>query len=180
MNQYRMFYVQTSTLPPRMHHKLTKHGRFCKQNNQLPTKTHVELKDNSNNRLKFIRTAGKLPITLEEFMEYTSNSNRKTDRRMSTCDLPVGTCKHSDLNRLYMPRKLPDRCTKYNIGECTTGEAEWVLSLTFYWVSVLSRDTLNDACRVRISSSRSKNLEKGASEGCPYIKGIHLSRVLVE
>jgi hypothetical protein len=30
-----------------MHHKLTKHGRFCKQNNQLPTKTHVELKDNS-------------------------------------------------------------------------------------------------------------------------------------
>jgi hypothetical protein len=42
-----MFYVQTSTLPPRMHQKLTKHGKFCKQNNQLPTKTHVELKDNS-------------------------------------------------------------------------------------------------------------------------------------
>jgi hypothetical protein len=34
-----------------MHHKLTKHGRFCKQNNQLPTKTHVELKDNSNDLL---------------------------------------------------------------------------------------------------------------------------------
>jgi len=31
-----------------MHHKLTKHERFCKQNNQLPTKTHVELKANSN------------------------------------------------------------------------------------------------------------------------------------
>jgi hypothetical protein len=42
-----MSYLQTSTLPPRMHHKLTKHGRFCKQNNQLPTKTHVELKENS-------------------------------------------------------------------------------------------------------------------------------------
>jgi hypothetical protein len=42
-----MFFVQTSTLPPRMHQKLTKHGRFCKQNNQLPTKTHVELKNNS-------------------------------------------------------------------------------------------------------------------------------------
>jgi hypothetical protein len=39
-----MFFVQTSTLPPRMHQKLTKHGRFCKQNNQLPTKSHVELK----------------------------------------------------------------------------------------------------------------------------------------
>jgi hypothetical protein len=47
MNRYRMFFVQTSTLPPRMHHKLTKHGRFCKQNNQLPTKSHVEFKDNS-------------------------------------------------------------------------------------------------------------------------------------
>jgi hypothetical protein len=31
-----------------MHQKLTKHGRFGKQNNQLPTKSHVELKDNSN------------------------------------------------------------------------------------------------------------------------------------
>jgi hypothetical protein len=47
MNRYRMFFIQTSTLPPGMHQKLTKHGRFCRQNNQLPTKTHVELKDNS-------------------------------------------------------------------------------------------------------------------------------------
>jgi hypothetical protein len=43
-----MFFVQTSTLPPHMHQKLTKHGRFCKQNNQLPTKSHDELEDNSN------------------------------------------------------------------------------------------------------------------------------------
>ena len=35
-----------------MHLKLTKHGRFCKQNNQLPTKTHDKLKDNSNKRGK--------------------------------------------------------------------------------------------------------------------------------
>jgi hypothetical protein len=34
-----------------MHQKLTKYGRFCKQNNQLLTKSHVELKDNSNNAL---------------------------------------------------------------------------------------------------------------------------------
>jgi hypothetical protein len=34
MNQYRMVFVQTSTPPPHMHQKLTKHGRFCKQ---LPT-----------------------------------------------------------------------------------------------------------------------------------------------
>ena len=31
-----------------MHTKHTKHGKFCKQNNQLPIKTHVELEDNSN------------------------------------------------------------------------------------------------------------------------------------
>jgi hypothetical protein len=43
-----MFFIQTSTLPPRMHQKFTKHGRFYKQNNQLPTKSHDELKDNSN------------------------------------------------------------------------------------------------------------------------------------
>jgi hypothetical protein len=46
MNQYRIFFVQTSTLPPCMHQKLTKHGRFCKQNNQLPTRSHDELEDN--------------------------------------------------------------------------------------------------------------------------------------
>jgi hypothetical protein len=43
-----MFFIQTFTLPPRMHQKLTKHEIFCKQNNQLPTKSHVELQDNSN------------------------------------------------------------------------------------------------------------------------------------
>jgi hypothetical protein len=47
MNQYRMSFVQNSTLPPSMHHKLTKHGKFCKQNNQLPTKSHDELENNS-------------------------------------------------------------------------------------------------------------------------------------
>ena len=42
-----MFFVQTSKLFPRMHQKFIKHGRFCKQNNQLPTKSHDELEDNS-------------------------------------------------------------------------------------------------------------------------------------
>jgi hypothetical protein len=52
-----MFFAQTSTPPPRMHQKLTKHGRFCKQNNQLPTKTHVELKDNSIGQSKLMATS---------------------------------------------------------------------------------------------------------------------------
>ena len=46
-NQYRMFFVQTSTLPSSMHQKLAKHGMCCMQNNQLPTKTHVEVEHNS-------------------------------------------------------------------------------------------------------------------------------------
>jgi hypothetical protein len=47
MNRYRMLFVQASALPPHMHQNLTKHGRFCKQDNQLPTKSHDELKDNA-------------------------------------------------------------------------------------------------------------------------------------
>jgi hypothetical protein len=68
MNRYRMFFVQTSTIPPCMHQKLTKHGRFCKQNNQLPTKSHVELKDNS------------IVHNLEKEFNMTRGDNR---RRMS-------------------------------------------------------------------------------------------------
>jgi hypothetical protein len=56
MNRYRMSFVQTSTLPPRMHQKLPKHGRFCKQNNQLPAKSHVELKDEINVSMKLPKT----------------------------------------------------------------------------------------------------------------------------
>ena len=37
-----------------MHPKLTKHGKFCKQNNLLPTKTHVELEDNSIGQSKWM------------------------------------------------------------------------------------------------------------------------------
>ena len=38
MNRCRLFFVQTSTLPSRMHHKRTEHGRCYMQNNQLLTK----------------------------------------------------------------------------------------------------------------------------------------------
>ena len=37
MKWYEMFLIQISTWPPSMHQKLTEHGRFCEQNNQLPT-----------------------------------------------------------------------------------------------------------------------------------------------
>ena len=38
-----------------MHLNLTKHGRFYKQNDQLPTKSHDELKDNSNAVRRFFK-----------------------------------------------------------------------------------------------------------------------------
>ena len=40
-----MFFVQTFTLIPRMHPKLTEYEMSCMQNNQLLTKTLVELRD---------------------------------------------------------------------------------------------------------------------------------------
>ena len=45
MNRFRMFFVQTSTRPPT---HAPKAYQTWKQNNQLPTKSHDELKDNSN------------------------------------------------------------------------------------------------------------------------------------
>ena len=41
MNQYRMSSVQTSTLCPSMHRKLTEDGGCCMQNSQHPTKSRV-------------------------------------------------------------------------------------------------------------------------------------------
>ena len=56
-----LFFVQTSTLRPSMHRKLTKHGMWSLQNNQLPTKSRVDkLQENSivpgNIRVLQIRT----------------------------------------------------------------------------------------------------------------------------
>ena len=48
MNRYRMFFDQTITLPPNMHHKLTEHERCWMRNIWFPTKSHVESDDNSN------------------------------------------------------------------------------------------------------------------------------------
>ena len=47
------------------------------------------------NRLKF-KTAGKLPIVLEEFIEYTPKGNTGGRQHVT----PVGLAKHWDLNRL--------------------------------------------------------------------------------
>ena len=54
MDQYRMFFGQTSTRPPSMNRKPIKHGRCWIQINQLPTDTHVELKDKSSYTDRFL------------------------------------------------------------------------------------------------------------------------------
>jgi hypothetical protein len=41
-------FSQTSTPTPSLHRKLTEHGKWCMQNNQLPAKCPVELNDNCN------------------------------------------------------------------------------------------------------------------------------------
>ena len=71
---------QTSTLPPRMHHKLTKHEIFCKQNNQPPTKRHVELEDTSN--------------------------EPKISCKYSACSKPVGVCHTSKSSSEFGCRDL--------------------------------------------------------------------------
>lgn len=57
LNQYRMFVIETSTLPPSMYQKLIKCGRCSMQNNKLPTGSFIEnyRKDSDNVALHFGR-----------------------------------------------------------------------------------------------------------------------------
>ena len=52
---HRMFFVLTSTLPPFVDPKLTKHGRCCMQNNQLPIERLVTLKDSSYDKWRCLQ-----------------------------------------------------------------------------------------------------------------------------
>ena len=51
IDQNKVFFNQTSTLPPNMHQEITKYGRCCMQINQLPTKSHVDLEEKFNSML---------------------------------------------------------------------------------------------------------------------------------
>jgi hypothetical protein len=42
-------------LPPRLHHKPTEHGGCCIQDNQLPTKSHVESENVSFEAVESLR-----------------------------------------------------------------------------------------------------------------------------
>jgi hypothetical protein len=61
-----------------MHQKLTKHGEFRMKNNQLPTKSPVELKGNSNALPKFTPQriqAGSRPGTFGHGKKTAQNRN---------------------------------------------------------------------------------------------------------
>ena len=54
-------------------------------------------------------TARKLPIILGEFIIYPQSNKGKT----GGCEHVTGwTCKYEDLNRLLMPKNLPDHCSQ--------------------------------------------------------------------
>ena len=50
---HRMFFVQTSKPPPRMHQKLTEHEKLYKQNNQLSTKSRTLITGYVHNFVEF-------------------------------------------------------------------------------------------------------------------------------
>ena len=75
MNRCKIFFVQISTRTPSMHWKLTGYGKFCMQNKQLPTKSTVELKDNS---IELQRWFCSQNATIDIDIVTTFNSNATT------------------------------------------------------------------------------------------------------
>jgi hypothetical protein len=102
IDRNKAFFNQTSTLPPNMHQELTKYGRCCMQNNQLPTKSHVELEDKFNSTLlaacktlyAHVRKIIKmqlLPIPNVDFMLslVSGCSNHTLSISIKACSFPV-------------------------------------------------------------------------------------------
>jgi hypothetical protein len=85
-------------LPPRMHQKLTKHGRFCKQNNQLPTRSHVELKDNY---IMSISTKSVFPFLMVKYLDESQRpSQLHCHNPWLLCDVELN---HTTMGELGSP-----------------------------------------------------------------------------
>ena len=73
LNQYRMFVMETSTLPPSMHQKLIKCGKCSMQTSKLPTRSFNELyrKDSDNVAMHFghcsLRQSFRSSLWLQDF-----------------------------------------------------------------------------------------------------------------
>ena len=92
-----------------------------------------------NNQLKFIKTAGKLWIILEEFIEYIPILQRETGGCEHVTDW---TCKYHDLNRLWCPKISPISASKdvYTALKTTLQHA------TPNWEMKTSLDVLSIIC----------------------------------
>ena len=67
VNRYKVFFVQTSRLPPSIHQKLNQYGRCCVEINKLPTNGLVESKVGTFNSLQFLLLRRKL-LRFEEYL----------------------------------------------------------------------------------------------------------------
>ena len=52
LNELKLF-LQTCTLTPSMHGKLTEHGKYCLQNKEALTESPIELKENVESSASF-------------------------------------------------------------------------------------------------------------------------------
>ena len=100
----------------------------------------------SNNRLKF-KTAGKLPIILEEFIEYK--------RRMSS------TCNRLELQALgsqpVMPKNLPDHCLQDGMASSEEDHPE-LGCMQNYGRTLHHSEAQRANCTEGVSNSRTGNL----------------------
>ena len=86
MSQYRMVFFQTPMLTPIIHWRLTEHGNICMQINQLPTKTLVELQDNSNSYYSISKSVcGCLMLMVEWNCMLNGNSSLKPTMLVKLC-----------------------------------------------------------------------------------------------
>jgi hypothetical protein len=82
MDRYRKLLVQTSSPSPSMPPRLTKHGNFCMQNNQLVTKIQDELTDNSNILFGFSKSSRLCPLP----DSICSSGTRKRKKQVQWCE----------------------------------------------------------------------------------------------
>ena len=149
MNQYKLFFVQTSTRLPNMYQKLIKHGKCCKQNNQLPIKSHDELEDNSNilkwfwpsvnrYRMFFVQTSTRLPNMYQKLI--THGDFCKQNNQLPTKSHDVLEDNLNILKTYLTPELLSMVFSLWHVADQPWPEGLLIVEQTQHW-------TENDNCR---------------------------------
>lgn len=120
MNPCKMYFGQTSTLPPSIHQKLHKHDRCCMQHNQLPSKIHVGLEDNL----------------------LTENCRTGSSDLFSTISSSDLFLKYSDYIEVEFISGAGDNRKQYQERNNMVGK------LTFFRQSVIFDNSSNDFCKL--------------------------------